>query len=214
MRADVWPALPLADWHGPATRCSCGPRSSARSGWSSTPLLNHWWNVPLYVSARGLTTSLIPRGERAFQIDFDLIDHRLRHHRDGRGDGDDGARAADGGRLLRRADGAPRRPRACRPSIWTMPVEIPDAIPFDVDTQHSTYDAGPGPPLLAGAGPDGPGLRGVPQPVRRQGQSGPPVLGWRSTSPSPGSPGARPRSTPAARRTADPTSCTRPTPTR
>jgi hypothetical protein len=45
---------------------------------SRTPWLNHSWQVPLYVTARGLTTSPIPYGERAFQIDFDFIDHALR----------------------------------------------------------------------------------------------------------------------------------------
>ena len=42
-----------------------------------TPIMSHWWNVPLYVTARGLTTSLVPAGARAFQIDFDLLDHHL-----------------------------------------------------------------------------------------------------------------------------------------
>jgi hypothetical protein len=45
---------------------------------SQTPWLNHSWQVPLYVTARGLTTSPIPYGERTFQIDFDFIDHVLR----------------------------------------------------------------------------------------------------------------------------------------
>src|SRR5688572_4533897 len=42
-----------------------------------TPPLNHWWHVALYVTARGLTTSPIPHGESAFQIDFDFVEHRL-----------------------------------------------------------------------------------------------------------------------------------------
>ncbi|HXR26415.1 MAG TPA: DUF5996 family protein, partial [Candidatus Baltobacteraceae bacterium] len=41
------------------------------------PPLNHWWHVPLYVTARGLTTSPIPYGLRLFQVDFDFLDHRL-----------------------------------------------------------------------------------------------------------------------------------------
>ena len=41
------------------------------------PPLNHWWHVTLYVTARGLTTSPIPHGDRAFQVDFDFVDHRL-----------------------------------------------------------------------------------------------------------------------------------------
>ena len=106
----------------------------------STPLLNHWWNVPLYVSARGLTTSLIPRGERAFQIDFDLIEHRLQITVS------DGAAASMVLESRTVADFyqelmAHLDDLALSTSIWTMPVEIPDAIAFDLDTQHSTYDA-------------------------------------------------------------------------
>jgi len=44
---------------------------------AQTPLINHWWNVPLYVAARGLTTSVMPYANRSFQIDFDFIDHQL-----------------------------------------------------------------------------------------------------------------------------------------
>ncbi len=59
-------------------RCSCGRRSSARSGSRCTPWLNHSWHVTLYVTARGLTTSPIPLdGARASQIEFDFIDHVL-----------------------------------------------------------------------------------------------------------------------------------------
>ena len=42
-----------------------------------TPLVNHWWNVPLYVNARGLTTSRIPYENRAFELWFDFIRHQL-----------------------------------------------------------------------------------------------------------------------------------------
>ena len=42
-----------------------------------TPKTNHWWNVALYVSARGLTTSAIPYGDRVFEIEFDFLEHQL-----------------------------------------------------------------------------------------------------------------------------------------
>src|SRR5690606_9324424 len=42
------------------------------------PMVNHWWQVPLYVDARGLTTSAMPHGTRTFRIDFDFLDHALR----------------------------------------------------------------------------------------------------------------------------------------
>lgn len=140
MSADVWPALPLADWAGTRDTLQLWTQIVGKVRMVSTPLLNHWWNVPLYVSARGLTTSLIPRGERAFQIDFDLIEHQLHISVS------DGSAASMvlGSRtvadfyheLMAHLDDL-----GLSTSIWTMPVEIPDAIAFDVDTQHSTYDA-------------------------------------------------------------------------
>jgi hypothetical protein len=105
-----------------------------------TPLVNHWWNVPLYVSARGLTTSAMPYEDRIFEIEFDFIDHQL---------------------LIKCSDGASET-LALRPQsvadfyaevmaslrelgieikIWTMPVEIPDPIPFEDDKIHASYDA-------------------------------------------------------------------------
>ncbi len=105
-----------------------------------TPLVNHWWNVPLYVSARGLTTSAMPFRERYFEIEFDFIDHKL---------------------LIECSDGAAKT-LALRPQtvadfyaevmsalrdlginvkIWTMPVEVPDPIRFEDDVKHASYDA-------------------------------------------------------------------------
>jgi hypothetical protein len=106
-----------------------------------TPLVNHWWNVPLYVSARGLTTSAMPyRDGRVFEIEFDFIDHQL---------------------LMKCSDGATTT-LALRPQsvaafyaevmaalhglgieirIWTMPVEIPNPIRFEEDQVHTSYDA-------------------------------------------------------------------------
>ena len=107
---------------------------------AQTPLVNHWWNVPLYVSARGLTTSAMPFRERYFEIEFDFIDHKL---------------------LIECSDGATKS-LALRPQsvagfyaevmaalrdlgieikIWTMPVEIPDPIRFEDDVKHASYDA-------------------------------------------------------------------------
>lgn len=103
------------------------------------PAVNHWWHVPLYVTARGLTTSPIPDGRRTFQIDFDFHDHELRI------DTNDGDR-----RLL------PLAPRAVADfyadvmgalralgidvRIWTTPVEIADPVPFETDRRHAAYD--------------------------------------------------------------------------
>ena len=94
----------------PAPRCRCGRRSSARCGSRARPRENHWWHVALYLTARGLTTSPIPDGSRAFQIDFDFLDHRLViATSDGRRE-DDAARLAAAAGVLRRVlrRGSPR----------------------------------------------------------------------------------------------------------
>jgi len=104
-----------------------------------TPLVNHWWNVPLYVSARGLTTSRIPYGERSFEVWFDFVRHQL------------GLETSEG--TMKTLPLAPRSVAdfyrefmsmldsvGINVEIWRMPVEIPDPIPFDQDRLHASYD--------------------------------------------------------------------------
>jgi hypothetical protein len=104
------------------------------------PPVNHWWHVPLYVTARGLTTSRIPDHDRSFEIAFDFIDHQLR------------IETSDGGRRA-----VPLVPMTVQDfyaavmravadlnievRIWPMPVEVPSPIRFDQDVQHASYDA-------------------------------------------------------------------------
>jgi hypothetical protein len=105
-----------------------------------TPLVNHYWNVPLYVTASGLTTSRIPYGERSFELWFDFIRHQLVFE------------TSDG--VLRSLPLEPRPVAAfyrdcmamlqsdgIEVKIWTMPVEVSDPIPFDQDQRHCSYDA-------------------------------------------------------------------------
>jgi len=111
------------------------------------PLVNHWWNVPLYVSARGLTTSPMPYGERVFEIYFDFIDHQLRI------DCSDGALTSLDLRPQSVAEFYQELMTALHGlgldvKIWTMPVEVPspfsavrEAIPFEKDQVHKSYDA-------------------------------------------------------------------------
>jgi uncharacterized protein DUF5996 len=104
-----------------------------------TPLVNHYWNVPLYVSARGLTTTAMPYEDRFFEMEFDFVDHFL---------------------VIKCSDGASEnielKPKSVATfyqqtiaalhglgmeiTIWKTPVEIPDPIPFDQDEQHASYD--------------------------------------------------------------------------
>src|SRR5690349_11787504 len=72
-----WPELDFADWQDTAETLQLWTQIVGKVRLALTPWLNHGWQVPLYVSARGLTTSLIPAGALAVDIEFDFIDHRL-----------------------------------------------------------------------------------------------------------------------------------------
>ena len=107
---------------------------------ANEPLANHWWNSTLYVTARGLTTSLMPHPSGpSFQIDFDFLHHRLDIATMAgvtRSVPLDGRPVADfyEGVMAVLADlGVPT-------AIWPMPVEIEGAIPFTDDREHASYD--------------------------------------------------------------------------
>lgn len=134
------PPLPLAEWKDTCETLHMWTQIVGHVRMSLTPLVNHWWNVALYVTARGLTTSPIPYGDGVFQIDFDFIDHRL---------------------VIRHSDGRTRTlalaPRAVADFhadvLGTLaelgitvrfhgkPDEVPDPVPFAEDRRHAAYDA-------------------------------------------------------------------------
>ena len=74
---ECWPALPLDSWKDTLATLHMWTQIVGKVRLRLTPLVNHWWNVPLYVTARGLGTSRIPYGERSFEIWFDFIRHQL-----------------------------------------------------------------------------------------------------------------------------------------
>jgi hypothetical protein len=137
--ATTWCRLPLAEWQDTCATLHRWTQVVGKIRLAQAPMTNHWWQVPLYVTARGLTTSPIPYGRRVFQIDFDFIDHRLVIA------GSDGRRA--GFALAPRSVADFYRELMAQLAaldiavrIWTMPVEIPDAIPFEQDRVHASYD--------------------------------------------------------------------------
>jgi hypothetical protein len=140
MTNDSWPELKYAEWKDTFATLHMWTQVVGKIRLKQTPLVNHWWNVPLYVSARGLTTSAMPYDDRIFEIEFDFIDHQL---------------------LIKCSDGAEKR-LALRPQsvaafyaevmsalrelglvieIWSMPVEVPNPIRFEADFEHASYDA-------------------------------------------------------------------------
>lgn len=138
-RAECWPSLHLDSWKDTCATLHMWTQIVGKVRLALTPLVNHWWNVPLYVSPRGLTTSRISYGERAFELRFDFIKHQL---------------------VLETSDGLSKNltlePRSVADfykefmgmlgsagievKIWRMPVEIPNPIPFDQDHEHASYD--------------------------------------------------------------------------
>src|SRR5213082_4107271 len=80
----AWPQLPLSDWADTLTTLQRWTQIVGKTRLALAPMQNHWWQVALYVTPRGLTTSAMPLGNRTFAADFDFIDHQL-YVRDSRG---------------------------------------------------------------------------------------------------------------------------------
>jgi len=138
-RPECWPSLPLDSWEDTRATLHMWTQIVGKVRLALTPLVNHWWNVTLYVTARGLTTSIIPYGERSFELRFDFFKHQL---------------------VLETSDGSvkalPLEPRSVADfyhefmsmlraeninvKIWHMPVEITNPIAFDQDRVHASYD--------------------------------------------------------------------------
>src|SRR6476661_3048186 len=137
--ASGWPEIPVAEWADTRDTLQLMTQVVGKVRMENTPLMSHWWNVVLYVSARGLTTGLIPHGDRAFAIDFDFFDHQLVVSTT---NGDRRSIALKPGPIadFYRDAMAALGELGLSTEIWTMPVEIPDAIPFDTDQQHVAYD--------------------------------------------------------------------------
>ncbi len=134
-----WPALDYGAWQDSCATLHLWTQIVGKIRLAHAPLVNHWWQVPLYVTARGLTTSAMPRDARTFQIDFDFVDHRLLIAVS------DGSSAsmplaacsvADFyGEVMARLHALDLETR-----LWTTPVEIADPIPFEEDRIHAAYD--------------------------------------------------------------------------
>ncbi|MFP5345863.1 MAG: DUF5996 family protein, partial [Actinomycetes bacterium] len=128
--------LPVASWQPTRDTMMLWLQVVGKVRIARAPLLNHWWSSTLYVTSRGLTTSLVPDGAgRSFSIDFDFLDHRL-----------------DVTTTLGHSRSLELRPMAVKDfcaeltalleeldlatETWPVPVELPDAIPFPEDAVH------------------------------------------------------------------------------
>jgi len=139
-RADeAWPELPLEAWRETYATLHLWTQIVGKVRLAQTPWINHSWHVTLYVTARGLGTSPIAHGTRAFQIDFDFMAHQLTVQcSDGTAAGfalEPQPVAAFYSRLMSVLD------RLDLPvTINKRPNEVADPIPFDQDEVHRAYD--------------------------------------------------------------------------
>jgi hypothetical protein len=130
-----WPELPLNAWRDTCDTLHMWTQIVGKTRLALAPMENHWWQVVLYLTSRGLTTSPIPEGTRTFAVTFDFIDHAL-HVRTS--DGATGTMAlrprsvadfyAEYREILRSLD--------LPVKLYAVPVEVPQAIPFAKDHEH------------------------------------------------------------------------------
>jgi Family of unknown function (DUF5996) len=133
-----WPSLPFDEWRETCATLHMWTQVVGKVRLAQAPHVNHWWQVPLYVTARGLTTSPVPYGERTFQVDFDFISHRLLIETTG-GDSREMELAPRTVADFYREFMSALRSLGLEVKIWTTPVEVANPIPFEKDEVHAAY---------------------------------------------------------------------------
>ncbi len=134
-----WPRLRVEDWTATRDTLHMWLQIVGKVRLAHAPLVNHWWQVTLYVTPRGLSTGSIPDGRGLFDIEFDFIDHQLR------------VRHSDGGVRIVRLEAKTvsefhaqtlqaLREVGIEAEISSGPNEVHPAIPFADDTEHASYD--------------------------------------------------------------------------
>ncbi len=132
-----WPELPTAAWRETYATLHLWTQIVGKIRLIKAPWLNHSWQVTLYVTPRGLTTSPVPDGTRTFQIDFDFIDHALRISTS---DGAERQFALSGQSVASfyAATMAALAELGIAATIDETPNELPDPIRFSQDTIHAS----------------------------------------------------------------------------
>ncbi len=140
-KEEFWPALPLGEWKETYETLHLWTQVVGKVRLRQAPLMNHWWQVPLYVTPTGLTTSMVPYGKRGFEIRFDFLRHLLVVDTCG-GTDKSGTMPLSAcsvsdfyGRFMELLHSL-----EIDVPIWTTPVEIGTRIPFEEDRTHAAYD--------------------------------------------------------------------------
>ncbi|HEX8031297.1 MAG TPA: DUF5996 family protein [Vicinamibacterales bacterium] len=139
MPSSNWPPLPLDGWRDTYATLHLWSQVVGKVALAQAPPLNHSWGIALQLTSRGLSTPVLPHGDRSFTIEFDFIEHRLI------------VRACDGD-----ARSLPLEPQTVKDFyrrlmsvleemslpvvIWPVAVELPTPIRLDRDVEHASYD--------------------------------------------------------------------------
>lgn len=133
------PTLPFDSWKDTLATLHMWSQIVGKVRLKLCPLVNHWWNVPFYITARGMTTSAMPYEQRHIEVQFDFIEHKILIETS------EGRVVAVAMEPQSVADFYKKFMAALAElginvRIRTTPCEIPDPIPFDQDNTHSAYD--------------------------------------------------------------------------
>jgi Family of unknown function (DUF5996) len=134
-----WPELPLESWQETCATLHMWTQVVGKVRLALSPRVNHWWEVALYVSSRGLTTSPIPYGDGIFEVQFDFMDHKLVIQTSWNSSKTLPLKPQSVADFYAEFMSA-LRSLGIEVKIWTTPVEVPNPIPFEKDTQHHSYD--------------------------------------------------------------------------
>ena len=138
--SECWPPIRLKDWQDTYATLHMWTQIVGKIRLELTPKVNHWWNVPLYLSSRGLSTSLIPYRDRTFDMEFDFVQNQLVVRTSDPETASVALRPQSVADFYRQLMAA-LRSLGIEVNIWKMPVEVADPIPFDQDHRHNSYDA-------------------------------------------------------------------------
>jgi hypothetical protein len=134
-----WPALPLEAWRETYATLHMWTQIVGKVRLALSPRVNHWWEVPLYVNSRGLTTSAIPYGNGSFEVEFDFSEHRLIVQTTWGSSKNVALKPQSVADFYAEFMSA-LRSLGIAVKIWTLPCEVPNPVRFESDTQHASYD--------------------------------------------------------------------------
>lgn len=137
---DGWPELRVSDWQDTQATIHMWLQVIGKIRMAHAPLINHWWQVPLYVTPRGLGTSAIPYRTGMFDLEFDVVDHRLLIRSSSGEDRTVSLEPQSVARFYERTMAALDELHIEAP-IRPVPTEVDPAVPFAEDHDTASYDA-------------------------------------------------------------------------